>query len=183
MCRLGPAFTPLSTWMALDQCFSNFLMLRPFNTTPRVMVTPYTHPGHKMISSLLCNCNFSAVKDKHLICRFLVCDPQRGCDPRALLRACPLSSLSSGVSTSCFTCTKSSCHKEAKDCPLIPWESLPCFLWWVCLGLDGPYGLCCLLGDSHVQEAAAPDTRGETSPSTGEAKRGTACRGLVDLGS
>jgi hypothetical protein len=34
---------------------SNFLMLRPFNTVPHVVVTP----THKIISLLLPNCNFA----------------------------------------------------------------------------------------------------------------------------
>lgn len=39
------SLTPLSTWMTLDQWVSAFLMLRPFNTAPHVVVTP----KHKII--------------------------------------------------------------------------------------------------------------------------------------
>jgi hypothetical protein len=53
-------------WLFLYQWFSAFLMLRPFNTVPPVVVTP----KHKTISLLLHNCNFTTVMNcKYLICR------------------------------------------------------------------------------------------------------------------
>lgn len=40
--------------MGLEQWFSTFAMLRPFNTVPHVEVTP----RHNVISLLLYNCSF-----------------------------------------------------------------------------------------------------------------------------
>lgn len=47
-----------STEPSLDQYFSTFPMLGPFNTVPPVMVTP---PNPKIFSLLLCNCDFATV--------------------------------------------------------------------------------------------------------------------------
>ena len=52
-------------FIVLDQWFSTFLILRPFNTAPHVVVTP----THKIFLFLLHNCNFATVMNhfKHLI--------------------------------------------------------------------------------------------------------------------
>ena len=46
----------------LEQWSSPFLMLRPFNTAPHVVVTP----AIKLFSLLLLNCNFATVMDHNV---------------------------------------------------------------------------------------------------------------------
>ena len=41
----------------VEQWFSTFLILRPFNTVPHLVVTP----NHKIILLLIHNCNFATV--------------------------------------------------------------------------------------------------------------------------
>jgi hypothetical protein len=55
--------------------FSTFLMLRPFNTVPPVVVTP----THKITSLLLYNYNFATVTviNKYLICRIYDIGPPK----------------------------------------------------------------------------------------------------------
>ena len=50
-CQVGSVLNTVEQW------FSTFLMLRPFNTVPHVVVTS----NHKIISLLLHNCNFATV--------------------------------------------------------------------------------------------------------------------------
>ena len=46
----------------LEQWFSTFLMLRPFNTVPHVVVTP----NHEVISLLLYNYDFATVMNHNV---------------------------------------------------------------------------------------------------------------------
>ena len=51
-----------STQVQLVQWFSTFLMLRPFNAAPHVVVTP----NHKIIALMLHNCNFATVMNHNV---------------------------------------------------------------------------------------------------------------------
>ena len=65
-----------------EQWFSTVWMQRPFNTLPHVVLTP----NHEIILLLLHNCNFATVMNSNVniwLAGCLICDPQRGHDPRA----------------------------------------------------------------------------------------------------
>ena len=63
----------LSKRKVLEQRFSTFLMLRPFNTVPHVVVTP----NHNIISILLHSCHFATVINRSVNVQYsgyLICD-------------------------------------------------------------------------------------------------------------
>ena len=60
--ELGPMLWTCEAQKSLDPWFSNFLMLQPFDTVPRVVMNPTI----KLFLLLLHNCNFATVMNHNV---------------------------------------------------------------------------------------------------------------------